>query len=171
MDEEQRKAETDLWMKKISTMEYHALNTCEQVVGSYRNRVDALEVRLSAWALYGPSPFCTADVKGLHSAIITLQYLLGQSGRMRSFVPPRTLETALRNAGIEDQAAIDQEVGRAEEYLQTAESLTQKADALHGQWLDLTYGALTMKMRQGEVLTASERETYDHILDIKSVDH
>lgn len=169
LTEPQHQEQTELWFKKVSTIEYHALEVCEQVVKSYQHRLNQWEKNISGES-NELSILCDADVKGLKEATFTLQYLLGRGG-YRKYSQPRTLETALRNAGIEDETIILAEVGRAEEYLQTADDLKQKARALHERCIQSTYYELSAKTVRGEKLNLREWSTYVQVCEILSENH
>lgn len=166
------KEELELWMKKIGTAEYSALNICEQVVRSYQSRVEHWERAWERGTTEYPFPNSSindADRKALEQAIVTLQDLLGYQVLYRQQPQPRSLEDALRSVGVEDKAAIDKEVQRAKEYLQTAYGIENKALALDEKWIEYTHKALSAKSRI-EKLTEEERQLLNDLTDTL-VDH
>lgn len=171
---EERERRQELWMKKIGTVEYYALNLCEQIVQSYKSRVDDWKCVLEQEDAGYPFPkhsLNKADHDGLKQTIFTLQHLLGYRVSYRKQPQPRSLEGALRSVGIEDQAVIDQEVQRANEYLKIAHEAKNSFIDLGEKVRQYTHEALITKSLRGENLTPEEIKLLNDLADIAISQH
>jgi len=170
LTEDQKREATELWKKKISTIEYRALELCGNIIEGYQRRLERYEGDLDAQNIPVRWPDYSTDREGLHNSIISLQLLLGLGGLPRDCQSPRTLETALYDAGM-DKENVDTEVNRGEGYLTRAEQLDQKAGDLFEREINLTIEVLTAKKRKGEPLTPEEEEALERVYDILADDH
>lgn len=82
----------------------------------------------------------------------------------------RTLETALRDSGINDED-ISAETKRCEDYLQRAHELKTKSLDLCECEVRATYDVLRGKRNRGETLTPEEEKNLDRACEILSTDH
>lgn len=162
--------ELELRERKLSTMEYRMLELCGNILDGYKKRldeykkeIDSLNVPVS-WSNY------QIDRDGLHNSIMSLQLLLGENCLPRGLSVSRTLETALRDSGINEED-IRAETKRCKDYLQRAHELKTKSLNLSEREVRATYDVLRGKRNKGETLTAEEKEKLDRVCEILSTDH
>lgn len=161
---------TKLWEKKSSTIEYRILDLCVNILDGYQRRLEEYEKNLDCLNILVSLPDYQTDREGLHNSIITLQLLLGEKCLTRDCQYPRTLESALRSSGVDEQNTTA-EVKRCEGYLERAEKLAQKSEVLAERAIRVTRDVLREKQMRGEALTTEERNALERVYDILSVDH
>lgn len=159
-----------LWEQKISTIEYRVLDLCVNILDGYQRRLEEYEKNLDCLNIPVSHRDYQTDRDGLHNSIITLQLLIGYKCLPRDCQYPRTLESALRSSGMDEQN-ITIEVKRCEGYLERAAKLSQKSEDLAERAIRVTRDVLREKKMRGETLTVEERNALEIVYDILSVDH
>ncbi|MBU1643713.1 MAG: hypothetical protein KKA62_04575 [Nanoarchaeota archaeon] len=160
----------ELHEKKSSTIEYHLLELCGNVLEGYQKRLERYEKEVDSQNIPVSWPDYQIDRDSLHNSIISLQLLLGLNCLPKMCPTPRTLEAALREVGINDEQ-INAEFKRCESYLQRAKELKERSLDYSEKERRATYNFLREKRRRGEPLTSEEKECLDNICEILSADH
>lgn len=166
---EQKKEATELWKKKVSTIEYHALELCVNLIDGYQKGLEKSETYLNDKIVPLPDHHELSYQAALNS-IYTLQLLLGIECLTRDCHYPLTLEVALQEAGLNEEI-ISIEKKRCEEYLTKAEQLMHKSEVLGERGVKITYEVLTAKQMKGETLTSEEKESLGDAISHLSIDH
>jgi len=106
LTEGQKSGLTQLREKKTSIIEYRALELCGNIIQGYQKRLEEYERNIIgqnvevnvpvSWPNYG------IDRDGLHNSIMALQLLLGYKCLANGCQYPKTLETALQEASIDE---------------------------------------------------------------------
>lgn len=159
-----------MWEKKLSTIEYRAVELCGNILEGYQRRLEEYEKNLDCLNVPVFCPDYQTDRDGLYNSIITLQLLLGVKCITRDCQYPRTLESALQDAGI-DKQNVGAEVNRCEDYLEKAKKLKEKSLDLAERAIRVTRDVLKEKQMQGEALTTEEKNALERVYDILSADH
>ncbi len=167
--EEERQRKTQVWIKKISTLEYHTLQLCEKVMTAYEQELAACERELDHCRVPLSVPH-SIGYDLAHDTVITLQILAGCKPAYRNQQKPRTLEEALRSVGIKDDV-IHTEQQRCHDYLQKMETLMHKSQELADRNVQITYDVLTAKLNGGATLTPEEHKAYEWSLDVFAANH
>ena len=167
---EQREKQAELWKKKIGCLEYRTLDLCGNILDGYQARLNEYGNNINQRNVPVSRPDSSIDSKSLHDSTITLQLLLGRKCLYRGCQYPQTLETALQEAGLDEQN-VTEEVKRCNDYLEKARELRTKSLDLAEQGLKVTHEVLTAKLRKGEVLTVEEKEALDFFYDVVDANH
>lgn len=167
---EQRATEDELWMKKIGVIEYRAFELCKNVIDGFQARLEEYRMEIDnarvpvQWTGY------SAQRDALHNAIMITQLLLGMKCLPRDCQSPRTLETALRDASIEE-TFIDATTKQCEEYHTKALALRDESLDLGDYERRVTLSVLNEKKRRGEKLTPEEDVALQRIYEILADEH
>lgn len=162
--------ELELRERKLSTMEYRMLELCGNILDGYQKRLDEYEKEIDSLNVPVSWPNYQIDRDGLHNSIMSLQLLLGENCLPRGCPVSRTLETALRDSGINEED-ISVETKRCEDYLQRANELKERSLELGERAREVTRDVLREKRRRGETLTTEEKNALERVYEILSADH
>lgn len=160
---------TKLWEQKSSTIEWRVLDLCANILDGYQRRLEDYEQNLNCLNVLISWPDYQTDRDGLYNSIITLQLLLGVKCLTCDCQYPRTLESALRDSGVNEED-ISAEIKHCEDSLQRARELKTKSLDLAGRVPRVTRDVLREKRMKGGILTTEERSALERAYDILS-DH
>lgn len=167
---EQRAELNDLWKKKIGVIECRAFELCKNVIDGYHARLEECRKAVDSGRVPVQWTGYSTERDALHNSIMMTQLLLGMKCLPRDCQSPRTLETALRDAGIEE-AFIDATTKQCEEYHTKALSLRAESLDLDHYARHVTLSVLTEKKRMGEKLTPDEDVALQRIYEILAEEH
>ncbi len=162
--------ELEPWERKMSTMEYRLLGLCGDILDGYQKRLEGYEREVDSLNVPVSWPDYQIDRDGLYNSIMSLQLLLGVKCLPRGCPVPRTLETALRDSGINEDD-ISTETKRCEDYLQRAHELKERSLELGERAREVTRDVLREKRMRGETLTTEEKNVLERVYEILSADH
>ena len=152
----------ELLKRKRTTLEYNVLELCGYVLQSLDERmtadegnIDRLAKREIGWSII------QSDKDSEREVGILLRYIMDNG----------LLETALKNAGVNDELEIKAAIDVCRQYIDQTVSLYARDMRLSDMFLQKRYKRLMTKVERGERLTPEDSKELDHICDILSADH